>query len=121
MKSNTKTREALANPVVREKIENLKTNWDALSQERHTEYRAKTSSLLKFAHRIFRIGQNIDYLNRLALEQNPTEQRSPSLVHRHSLIVVLQTAREAVGGYDVVMSVFLSRDRRDVRRAKPGG
>src|SRR5215831_10639039 len=66
-----------------------------------------------------RIGQNIDYLNGLALEQNPTKQRSPSLVHRHSLIVILNTGREAVGSYDMVVSVFLASDRRDVRHAKP--
>src|SRR6516162_1457612 len=97
------------------------TSRDTISQERDTKHRTKTSPLLKFAHRILRIGQNIDYLNRLALEQNPTEQRSPSLVHRHSLIVIPQTGLQAVGSYDMVMSVFLARDRRNFRRAKPGG
>src|SRR5262249_60204813 len=94
---------------------------DAIYQAPHVEHRTKPISLLKFVQRIFRIGHNIDDLNRLALEQNPTEQRSPSLVHRHSLIVILKTGREAVGGYHIIMSVFLARDRRDVGRAKSGG
>ena len=43
-------------------------NRDALAQERHTEHCTMAAFLLSFEHGVFRIGKNIDDMNRFALE-----------------------------------------------------
>src|SRR5262245_23598738 len=92
---------------------------DRLAQERHSEQCAKADSLLSFNQGVFRIGYNIDDLNRLALKQNSASYRTPIPLHWQSLGVTV-AGPEPVTRYNMEVSTFLTSDRGHIRITKSG-
>src|SRR5215813_7551367 len=93
---------------------------DRLAQERHTEQCAKADFLLNFDQGEFRIGYNIDDLNRLALKQNSASYRPPTRLHWQSFYDTV-AGREPVRRYNMEVSTFLTSDRGHIRFTKSGG
>jgi hypothetical protein len=73
---------------------------------------------LKFVHRVFRIGQNIDYLNRLALEQNPRLVLA-RLFKLAALVLDFIEQPYILDGYRSLVGE--GRDQFDLLVSEPGG
>src|SRR5215510_16068752 len=96
-------------------------NRDPLAQKRHSEHCAKAAFLLSFSQGVFRISQNIDDMNWLALEQNSACYRPPARLHWQSFDVFIEAGWEPMRRHKMVVYAFLTSDRRRVRLAKSGG
>src|SRR2546430_13610756 len=60
-------------------------------------------------------------MNRFALKQNSTSYRPPIPLHRQGFDVFIETGREPMRRYNLVVRAFLTSDRRHVRLTKSGG
>src|SRR5262249_6509193 len=94
---------------------------DRFAQERYTEQCAKASSLLSFDQGVFRIGYNIDDLNRFALKQNSASYRPPTRLHWQSFDVFTVVGREPMPRHKMVIRASLTSDRGHICFTKSGG
>jgi len=92
---------------------------DRLAQERHTEQCAKSGFLLNFDQGVFRVGYNIDDLNRLALKQNSASYRPPTRLHWQSFDGTV-AGRVPVPRYNMEVFTFLTSDRGHICFTKSG-
>ena len=88
-------------------------NRDALAQERHTEHCTMAAFLLSFEHGVFRIGKNIDDMNRFALEA--AGQRAPPRCHWQSFDVFTEAGGESMPRHEMVVRTPLTSDRGRIR------
>src|SRR5215468_1669642 len=96
-------------------------NRDPLAQKRHSEHCAKAAFLLSFNQGVFKISQNIDDMNWLALKQNSACYRPPTRLHWQSFDVLVVTGRVPIIRHKMVVRTSLTSDRRHLCLTKSGG
>src|SRR5262249_40642054 len=96
-------------------------NRDPLAQERHTERCAIAAFLLSFDQSVFRIGQNVDDVNRFALKQNSASYRPPAPLHWQRFHVLMVARGVPMRRHTMVVRAFLTSDRGHIRFTKSGG
>src|SRR6516165_6380946 len=70
---------------------------------------------------VFRVGQNVRDLNRLALKQHPSRKATTPWRKREGLVRFNVFGREAVTCRDIISGVSRLKNLGHVRLAKPGG